>query len=267
MVYVLCPSFWGLFIHWNFTSSERQRWKWNRLYVNWNLYRIPQTLNKFYVYWSQSSYYKSRLRVTGPSTYITPAVYYPLSVTVSHMSQQSRDDVYPYKYPAVTPLSVSLFNRVSRNEQQPLPLWRATLAAPRGGLSSGPAAPAHILNTLVAFLETPALWRRDYDMETARRLLSSGGAQGSPLLSASTWLCRAGKYWSLYQIARAHARTRNGRAAAILDASWSWLSYCRVVLKKNNKPHLAWRQTIQFILAHQASRGVSMRWETRAMIE
>lgn len=63
-----------------------------------------------------------------------------------------------------------------------------SLAAPRGGLSSGPAAPAHILNTLVAFLETPALWRRDYDIETARGLLSGGGAQGSPLLSASTLL-------------------------------------------------------------------------------
>lgn len=97
------------------------------------------------------------------------------------MSQQSGDDV--------TPLGVSLFNRVSHNAQQPLPLWRTTLAAPRGGLSSGPAAPAHILNTLVAFLETPALWRRDYDMETARGLLSGGGgAQGSPLLSASTLL-------------------------------------------------------------------------------
>lgn len=104
------------------------------------------------------------------------------------MSQQSGDDVSLYKYPAVTPLGVSLFNRVSRNEQQPLPLWCATLAAPRGGLSSRPAAPAHILNTLVAFLETPALWRRDYDMETAQGLLSGGGAQGSPLLSASTLL-------------------------------------------------------------------------------
>lgn len=159
------------------------------------------------------------------------------------MSQQTGDDVYPYKYPAVTPLGVSLFNRVSRNEQQPLPLWCATLAAPRGGLSSGPAAPAHILNTLVAFLETPALWRRDYDMETARGLLSGGGgAQGSPLLSASTLLAfvaRINIEAYIKSPARTHARTRNGRAAAILDASWSWLSCCRVVLKKNNKPHRA----------------------------
>lgn len=188
------------------------------------------------------------------------------------MSQQSGDDVYPYKYPAVTPLDVSLFNRVSRNAQQPLPLWRATLAAPRGGLSSGPAAPAHILNTLVAFLETPALWRRDYDMETARGLLSGGGggAQGSPLLSASTvlgFVARVNIEAYIKSPARTHARTRNGRAAAILDASWSWLSCRRVVLKKHNKPHRAWRQTIQFLFDHQASRRVSMRWETWVMIE
>lgn len=159
------------------------------------------------------------------------------------MCQQSGDDVYPYKYPAVTPLGVSLFNRVSRNAQQPLPLLRATLAAPRGGLSSGPAAPAHILNTLVAFLETPALWWRDYDMETARGLLSGGGgAQGSPLLSASTLLgfvARVNIEAYIKSPARTHARTRNGRAAAILDASWLWLSCCRVALKKHNKPQRA----------------------------